>query len=277
MTIFVEITKQFLRQLNFHILETSESADRARATGLLSWLSPPRDAELSAAKRVKITELATSLVELDTNDMNDEIALQTIKNLITRCKSITTQLAEEKRLPEGGTELTLAQALELTQAVYDKFSQFELLNIQRDEDNALMTFQYHVAHYCAKGVQISQHLGVVGRVTQMPKISDIRLFAQKQDNLIRQSIERCKLEISQLDPQNPQYQSAIISRVITNIEDLKRKNATLMSEVSFVMNTTTAALSIFGLYESHLNQFEASMNMAIGEIGDIHGLPSPVH
>lgn len=78
MTIFVEITRQFLRELFLETCQSSIDADNSTRRNLLFWRVTPRDMQLSLDKRERVQTLMTQLKQY----VSDKMTLSTLLLLL---------------------------------------------------------------------------------------------------------------------------------------------------------------------------------------------------
>ena len=268
MTIFIEITQQFLRNLFLETCQSSIDADNPTRRNVLFWHVTPRDTQLSLDKRERVQGLIAQLKQY-VSDKPDVEALIDIKALITQCKTVTAKLATDKKFDEGNTGAVLAAALLIVQSFYDKLNTLQLLDIAKDEEQAFSVFQYHIAVYCSQMVIASYNLGKIGQLAEHPQLSCLHALNQEKEEAISTALAHCQRDCGLLDSAHEGYQRAVIRQVLCNIEALIRHDIALCNAQSMALTTLLLLLEATGLYQSTIQQLQLCMNAAIGDIANI--------
>ena len=268
MTIFVEITQQFLRGLFLETCQASIDADNPARRNVLFWHVTPRDTKLSLDKRERLQGLIAQLKQY-VSDKSDADALADIKALITQCKTDAAKLATDKQFDEGRTGTVLAAALLMVQSFYDKLNTLQLLDICKDDAQAFSVFQYYIAVYCSHMVIALHNLGKIGQFAEHPQLSCLHALNQQKEEAISTALSHCQRDCDLLDSTHEGYPRAVIRQVLFNIEALLRHDLALCNAQSMALNALLRLLEATRLYQSTTLQLQLCMNAAIGDIANI--------
>jgi hypothetical protein len=200
MTIFTIAAKLIINKMLETTRVTSTEADRSTTNGILSMVGFGRDLTLSKAKREQIAALLPIITELS-DSLDDKVALETLQELIRKCKHDIKEQTTKYKIGTGNTEAALEGICSLLVTIYDKLKQLKLLNTPYDAENRdpLTDFKKHVAFFYAEKFTAEQHLNMVDKLIRAPMRGDKIELTEQQNTLVTLSLTTLSAHLSTLD------------------------------------------------------------------------------